>query len=384
MERVQTGGRPLTRAALAGRKRSLDDGRTISRRELAACVRDAAKALELRPAMRQVLAELSAVWGEQPWPRLLVWPSNERLSERTGLSERAVRYALRDLIGLEILTPKDSPNGKRYAVRAPDGTVVDAFGFDLTPLVARAGEWTERIKIIAAHAEAKRRSFDQLTACRRAVAEAIDKIAASYSHVSYDDLIHRVRELTATSPKRRSERDPSSDLLRAWMDLRQTAEERFFQAACAGNQSRHKETDNDYPSESCKQGFPKKAEAPCPTGRTEASFEGDLLVEACPVVRDFAPGQAMTPEAIAILGADLRASIGAHPSAWAEACVGLGRLRAAVLVIIVAQLHDDDVSSGRLRIKNPGGYFRKLVRMAVESRYDLRSELMGMRRRRMM
>ena len=98
MERVHTGGRPPSRAALAGRERALDEGRTISRRELAGHARDAAKALRLRPALRQVLAELASVWGEQPWSRLLVWPSNERLSERTGLSERAVRYALRDLI----------------------------------------------------------------------------------------------------------------------------------------------------------------------------------------------------------------------------------------------------------------------------------------------
>ena len=100
-------------------------------------------------------------------------------------------------------------------------------------------------------------------------------------------------------------------------------------------------------------------------------------------MRDFAPGQPLTADTIMILGTDLRASIGAHASAWSEACVGLGRLRAAIMVLIVAQIHEDDVRSGEHRIQNPGGYFRKLVRLAVEGRFDINVELMGMRRRRM-
>ncbi len=36
---------------------------------------------------------------------------------------------------------RDSPNGKRYARRGMDGEVSLAFGFELTPLVARAEEF---------------------------------------------------------------------------------------------------------------------------------------------------------------------------------------------------------------------------------------------------
>lgn len=383
MERVHTGGRPLSRAALAGRERALDEGRTISRRELAGHARDAAKALRLRPALRQVLAELASVWGEQPWSRLLVWPSNERLSERTGLSERAVRYALRDLIQLEVVTPKDSANGKRYAIRTPDGTIVDAFGFDLTPLVSRAGEWTQLLRTLAAEEEAKRRSFDHLTVCRRAVAEALTGLAVSYPEMGVQDLSAQASDLQLRSPKRRSGRDLAPQLLHAWIELRRQVEERFMIAACAGKSSRHIETDNDFSSETCKQGFPKEAEAVRQVEQSDTLVEPSLVAEACPVMRDFAPGQPLTADTIMILGTDLRASIGAHASAWSEACVGLGRLRAAIMVLIVAQIHEDDVRSGEHRIQNPGGYFRKLVRLAVEGRFDINVELMGMRRRRM-
>jgi replication initiation protein RepC len=60
----------------------------------------------------------------------------------TGLSERSVRNAFRALIERQFVIPKDSPNGKRYVVRNVAGAVVDPFGFDLTPLYARRGEWT--------------------------------------------------------------------------------------------------------------------------------------------------------------------------------------------------------------------------------------------------
>ena len=72
-------------------KLALEAGRTVTRKELSAAAREAAKALELRPAQRAVLSELVACWGEQEWERLLVWPSNDYLISRTGLSERAIR-----------------------------------------------------------------------------------------------------------------------------------------------------------------------------------------------------------------------------------------------------------------------------------------------------
>ncbi|MGT2489292.1 replication initiation protein RepC [Methylobacterium oryzae CBMB20] len=83
------------------------------------------------------------------------------------------------------------------------------------------------------------------------------------------------------------------------------------------------------------------------------------------------------------IGRLMRGGIGAHPSAWSEACEALGPFRASVLVLIVAQLHDDDARRGEIRIKNPGGYFRQLVRLCSEGRYGLEAELMAMRRRRM-
>ncbi|MEE8626304.1 MULTISPECIES: plasmid replication protein RepC [Methylobacterium] len=378
---VQTGGRPLTRAALAGQRRALEDGRTITRKELSASAREAAKALGLRPALRLVLSELVAAWGEQEWSRLIVWPSNAYLVSRTGLSERAVRYALRDLVALEVVTPKDSANGKRYAVRGRNGAIVDAFGFDLTPLQARRGDWAQAIQARAEARERRRRAFDLLTIHRRAVGEALTALASRYPGTPLADLAEVQASLEASTPERRGSGDPDL-VLDAWSELRQMVETRFYAAGCDGTTCPHIEAEKESPTETWSKGSAGNADPVGEIDRAEETPSPTLVVEACPVVRDLV-GEIRSEHEILDAGLRLRATIGAHQSAWAEAREGLGAYEAAILVLIVAQLHDDDVASGQNRIRNPGGYFRRLVRLAAEGRYRPGTELLAMRRRRM-
>lgn len=382
MEMVQTGGRPLTRAALAGKRRALEDGRTVTRKDLSASAREAAKALGLRPSLRLVLSELVATWGEQDWSRLIVWPSNEYLVSRTGLSERAVRYALRDLVSLEIIAPKDSANGKRYAIRSRDGTILDAFGFDLTPLYARRGDWAEAIQARAEARERRRRAFDLVTMHRRAVVEALQAFAARYPEASVADLADAQASLDATTPDRRGNGDPEL-VLEAWGELRRMVEDRFYAAGCDGNTCPHVETEKGSPTEAWSKDSAGGVDAPRRSEQSVTGLAPALIVEACPVVRDLVRGEIREMHEILDAGQRLRATIGAHPSAWAEACATVGPYEAAILVLVVAQAHDDDVGSGQNRIRNPGGYFRRLVRLAGEGRYQIGTELLAMRRRRM-
>lgn len=376
MTMMQTGSRPLTRAALSGRRRALDEGRSVSRKELSAAGRAASEALDLRPSLRAVLSALCAVWGEQAWERLIVWPSNDRLCSMTGLSERALRYAIRDLVALEIVTPKDSANGKRYAIRAPGGAVVDAYGLDLTPLRARMGEWENRLREAAAEVERRRRSFDLLTVHRRAVAEAVHGLLTRFPETEVGDLVAARASLERDTPQRRTAGADPDLVLEAWGELRQLVEERFYTAACAGNSCPHIETNNEAPSEPCTTATELVRVPPPP-------LDPELVAAACPVAVELL-GANLTSEADVLqAGRYLRSSIGAHPSAWTEACESLGPVRAAVLVLIVAQQHSDEAARGDIKIRNPGGYFRQIVRLCAEGRYGIGPELMAMRRRKM-
>jgi replication initiation protein RepC len=383
MQLASSGGRRLRHAALAARKLALEDGRTVTRKELSAAARDAGKALDLRPAQRAVLSELVACWGEQEWERLLVWPSNDYLMSRTGLTERAIRRILRQLIDLQLVAPKDSPNGKRYAVKDLAGQVVDAFGFDLTPIYARRGDWAVMLMEQKQLREVQKRAFDEVTICRRAAEEALSALAEHFPDVDRSELEARLKTLQARTPLRSKITLPA-DLLDAWQLLRADVEDLFYEAGKAGLGVRHINNNNGSPSESCNKGFPKKAEAVRSTEQSSEHLSPELIVEACPTLSDY--GQPARDLAdIVSAGRYLRASLGAHESAWAEAVEDIGTVRAAIAVIYVLQLYEDDAAKngGESRIKNPGGYFRALTRMVKSGKIDLTVEILAMRRRRM-
>jgi replication initiation protein RepC len=383
MQLASSGGRRLRHAALVARELAFETGRTVTRKELSAAARDAAKALELRNGPRSVLSELVACWGEQEWERLLVWPSNDYLMSRTGLSERSVRYAFRVLIEQQLIVPKESPNGKRFAVKDLGGEIVDAFGFDLTPVYARRGEWAERLIEQKQLREDRKRAFDEITIARRAAEEALSALAEHYPDLDRSDLEERLKALKARTPLRSTQMMPL-DALDEWKDLRTLSEKAFFDAGNGGKDCRHSYNNNGSPSEPCNKGFPKKAEAVRSTKQTSEHLSPELILEACPAISDY--GQPIRDLAdVVSAGRYLRAALGAHESAWAEAVEDIGTVRAAIAVIYVLQLYEDDVAKngGESRIKNPGGYFRALTRMVKSGKIDLAVELLAMRRRRM-
>jgi replication initiation protein RepC len=383
MQLASSGGRRLRHAALAARKLALEAERTVTRKELSAAARDAGKALDLRPAQRAVLSELVACWGEQEWERLLVWPSNDYLMSRTGLTERAIRRILRQLVDLQLLAPKDSPNGKRYAVKDLAGQVVDAFGFDLTPIYARRGDWAVMLMEQKQLREVQKRAFDEVTICRRAAEEALSALAEHFPEINRTELETRLKTLQARTPARSKVTLPA-DLMEAWQLLRTQVEEAFYEAGNAGLRVRHNNNNNGSPSEPCNKGFPKKAEAVRSTEQPSEHLSPELILEACPTLSDY--GQPVRDLAdIVSAGRYLRAALGAHESAWAEAVEDIGTVKAAIAVIYVLQLYDDDAArnGGESRIKNPGGYFRALTRMVKSGKIDLAVELLAMRRRRL-
>ena len=166
--------------------------------------------------------------------------------------------------------------------------------------------------------------------------------------------------------------------------MRTDVEEVFYEAGKAGLGVLHTNNNNGSPSEPCNKGFPKKAEAVRSTEQTSEHLSPELILEACPTLSDY--GQPVRDLAdIVSAGRYLRASLGAHESAWAEAVEDIGTVRAAIAVIYVLQLYEDDAAKngGESRIKNPGGYFRALTRMVKSGKIDLAVELLAMRRRRM-
>ncbi len=384
MRLASSGGRPATAAALAGRQHAIEGERQVTRKELAAAGRDAMKALLMRPSLRLVLGELIGCWGEKMiGERILVWPSNEYLCRRTGLSERAVRYGIRGLVDLTLITPKDSANGKRFAIKNRVGSVIDVFGFDLTPVYARRGEWVELVRAQDQQSEVRARLFDEVTICRRAIDEALGALARlSENAVTF--LHSQLEELQARTP-RRSLSTPMYTLepiVDRWRSLRGEVEEAFYQAASGGKLCPLIESkpptllDGTLEQEASQ-------EAGCVEDRSPIASNApvELVVEACPSLSDFIETPQTEVDLVAA-GRYLRSSLGAHGTVWDEAVQALGPINAAATVCLVFQLYNDDAASPTPKIRNPGGYLRAMVRMFVEGRSNVRHELMALIRKR--
>lgn len=382
MQTAPSGVRRLTRAGLAAGKlvHNLEQSRGHSRKEVSSAARDACQALELRPSMRQVLQELVGSYGEQEIERgLMVWPSNRYLERKTGLAERTIRKCVAGLVELKLLAPVDSANRKRFAIKRGDGSVLDAYGFDLSPLIVRRAEFAGLLLQQRLADERVRRLFDDITIARKAIEETLRQLEDTV------ELETELTDLVLQTPRRgRADANVLEILAGAFRDLRDRAEKLFLDStlqeedsANPGSSCRHIESNNGSPSGSCQSGLQNDE------GRAANEPDLSLVMSACPTALEHYDRPVRDVPDLVMAGRYLRPTIGAHASAWTEAVDEVGAVVAAIAVFYVLQLHDDDVSSGRNRIRSPGGLFRSIVRRIKAGDFDVRAELHALRRKRL-
>src|SRR5208337_4847076 len=105
---------------------------------------------------------------------LIVFPSNQQLALRAhGMAPATLRRHLAALVDCGLIIRRDSPNGKRFARKGRGGTIEMAFGFDLSPLVARAEEFEAWAEDVRAEERALRLVRERITLCRRDIAKMV-------------------------------------------------------------------------------------------------------------------------------------------------------------------------------------------------------------------
>jgi len=160
-----SGSRRLTLTMLAARDQAdqfkgVPRGTAKTFRFLAA-FQEAEPYLGLPPQAFKLIAWLVKQTMPQDWEegsRPICWPSASRQAEFLGISPARVKILNRVLQEAGIFVMRDSETGKRYGRRDPDGRIIEAFGFDLSPLAYRFDEFIR----LAAEARAER-------ACMRAL-----------------------------------------------------------------------------------------------------------------------------------------------------------------------------------------------------------------------
>lgn len=150
----------------------------IPKSQAIVAVKKVAAAIGLKSQDLLLLDTFGAVTQAQDWEegrRPIVWASNHFLMEQTGFSLATLRRHVRRLCEAGVISMKDSPNGKRWGKRDEDGVIVEAYGFDLAPLAARA----EEFEMLYAHLQAERSACASLrnaiTVTRRMIRAKIEK-----------------------------------------------------------------------------------------------------------------------------------------------------------------------------------------------------------------
>ena len=108
--------------------------------QVLAAFKAAAPYLGLRPSVVHAIDWLFRFTDPldwQPSSRPIVWPSAAMQQQELGLGPSQVKNLNRHLVELGLVVMRDSPNGKRYGRRDPQGRIVEAYGFDLSPLASR-------------------------------------------------------------------------------------------------------------------------------------------------------------------------------------------------------------------------------------------------------
>ena len=206
---TQSGWRKPTPGLLqAERFAEVGERLSVPKSQAIVAVKKVAAAIGLKSQDLLLLDTFGAVTQAQDWEegrRPIVWASNHFLMEQTGFSLATLRRHVRRLCEAGVISMKDSPNGKRWGRRDEDGVIVEAYGFDLAPLAARA----EEFETLYAHLQAERSACASLrnaiTVTRRMIRAKIEKALEAGLRGPWRDLEERFGGLLEGLP-RRSER----------------------------------------------------------------------------------------------------------------------------------------------------------------------------------
>ena len=183
-----------------------------------------------------LLDTLGAFTQAQDWEegqRPIVWASNSYLMEQTGFSLSALKRHSRRLAEIGVIAFKDSPNGKRWGHRDADGRIIEAYGFDLSPLSARAEEFERLHAELQAERELCQRLKRQITVARRMIRARIEAAQGGALSGPWTQLSSLFEDLLDRLPRRNTASKALARLLEWFRELQERVETTYLKAVRA-------------------------------------------------------------------------------------------------------------------------------------------------------
>jgi replication initiation protein RepC len=328
-------------------------------------------------------------WEEGARP--IAWPSARRQQEFLCLSPTRVKALNRALFEAGIFVIRDNEQGKRYGRRSPDGRIIEAYGFDLTPLAVRFDEFIR----IAAEAKVERDKMKALrkraTIARRAIRAAAEALAAlGPLPPHWPRLKAEAADLTAAG--RRAGRSEELALVATALESRRNEVEQWLRDAAkpmepdpTGAENGPHTTSTNLPLNpyqdtviASEERSPAQAE-PKTTAPTLVSPEKAIgikpaeLVDLAPRLAQYIPHGTLTWNHVLDAADWLRGELGVSRSLWADACNTMGRDQAALAMAIVSTKSEGHFS------RSAGGYFAGMVRKHERGELHLERSLWALR-----
>jgi len=384
-----------TAASFAG----LPDGVT-AHGQLLAAFKAAAPRLGLSTRLVHAVDWLFKFTQPQDWERggrPIVWPSALLQQEALGLSETQAKRLNRCLIEAGLVTMKDSPNGKRYGKRDPKGRIVEAYGFDLSPLAARYAEFVRLAEEGRAEREAMGRLRRRATIARKGIVQILET-ARDYALEGEEwGTLERDAQAIVQALKR-AERPDDMEMGVTSLEQRQRVARARLEillkdvkktpSGVENEPHQYTYNPNPYPSQdtviasknSSESAEPFVSQSPEsePQKRPEkGSVHGvrpDELVRLAPRLRSYLRRPNPTWPEIIDAADWLRHDLDVSKSLWGDACVTMGRDLAAVALAIVSTKDREHFRT------TPGGYFHGMVQKAKAGELHLERTVWALRR----
>ncbi|ATN37000.1 replication initiation protein RepC (plasmid) [Rhizobium sp. ACO-34A] len=351
--------------------------------------RDVSVAMDVLEVQSSSLAVLDALLSFLPGnelrqgSQLVVFPSNVQLALRAhGMAGATLRRHLAMLVDAGLIVRKDSANGKRYARKDGAGQIETAFGFDLSPLLARSEELALMAQQVLADREVFRKAKENLTICRRDVRKLISAAMEEGADGDWESLEDTYIALVSRIPRAPRLNDLSGildemELLREEiinrLEILQNAENNSSNDAHNEHHIHDSKSESIIefePSSEKEQGARLREIRQAVDGQTKA-FPLGVILKACPTIGDYGPGGGIaTWRDLMSAAVVVRSMLGVSPSAYRDACEAMGPENAAAMIACILERANF--------INSAGGYLRDLTRRSERGEFSLGPMVMAL------
>lgn len=287
--------------------------------------------------------------------QLVVFPSNRTLSERAhGMAESTLRRHLGALVAAGIIRRQDSPNRKRYARKTHLGMVALAFGFDLRPLLERAGEIADIAEDLRKEQAEYKLIRDEVMLLKRDAIALVEYFGKNQPHPKWETLQDTLLDLHKVS-RRKLGRQALAELREKLLDLHR-------EISLISTGETEKLSGSDCQNErqfqiSNKEEIPKTI-----TDKSEPEMPLSQVRAATPDLNIYLRDGPRTWRTYHRAAGDVVPMMGINADVWAEAETVMGPYQASITLGCILQRIQE--------VRNPNAYLRALISKARKGAFS--------------